>query len=50
MDTHTLLGEAAESLLEHECKTFERESLTPNSTSRGHSHPERRPNTPRTLP
>ena len=28
MDIHTLLGEAAESLLEHECKTFERESLT----------------------
>ena len=27
-DIHTLLGEAAESLLEHECKTFERESLT----------------------
>ena len=28
MDIHTLLGEAAESLLSHECKTFERESLT----------------------
>ena len=28
MDIPSLLGEAAESLLEHECKTFERESLT----------------------
>ncbi|MCY4424960.1 MAG: class I fructose-bisphosphate aldolase [Acidimicrobiaceae bacterium] len=27
MDIHTLLGDDAESLLEHECKTFERESL-----------------------
>ena len=28
MDIHTLLGDAAESLLEHECKGFEREALT----------------------
>lgn len=28
MDIHTLLGDAADSLLEHECKTFEREYLT----------------------
>ncbi|MYJ34654.1 MAG: fructose-bisphosphate aldolase, partial [Acidimicrobiaceae bacterium] len=28
MDIHTLLGDDAESLLDHECKTFERDSLT----------------------
>ena len=28
MDVHTLLGDDADSLLGHECKTFERESLT----------------------
>ena len=28
MDIHSLLGDSAESLLSHECRTFERESLT----------------------